>query len=72
MLKQKKYNIEDSNIANIGSDLDKKVRQAAASKEPAWEKAGKVPGLQIWRIEKFNVVSWPKNQYGKVSRNFLR
>ena len=56
----------DSNIANLGSDLDKKIRQAAASTEAAWTNAGKAPSLQIWRIEKFQVVSWPKDQYGKI------
>jgi len=64
MQKQKEYKIEDSNIANIGSDLDKKVRQAAAATEPAWLNAGKAVGFQIWRIEKFTVKSWPKEQYG--------
>jgi len=65
MLKQKQYNIADSNIANLGSDLEKKVREAAAKTEPAWANAGKQVGLQIWRIEKFQVVSWPKDQYGQ-------
>jgi gelsolin len=64
MLKQKEYNIADSNIANIGTDLDKKVRQAAAQTEPAWTNAGRAPGLQIWRIEKFNVKSIAKETYG--------
>jgi len=64
MLKQKEYNVADSNIANLGSDLDKKIRQAAANTEPAWSNAGKAVGLQIWRIEKFQVKSWPKDQYG--------
>jgi len=64
MQKQKQYNIADSNIANLGSDLDKKVREAAAQTEPAWANAGKKVGLQIWRIEKFQVKSWPQDQYG--------
>jgi gelsolin len=64
MIKQKEYNLEDSNIALIGSDLDKKVRQAAAQTEKAWTNAGKEVGMQIWRIEKFQVVAWPKDQYG--------
>jgi gelsolin len=64
MLKQKVYNIADSNIANLGTDLEKKVKAAAANKEPAWDNAGKSVGLQIWRIEKFHVVSWPKEDYG--------
>jgi len=64
MLKPKQYNLEDSNIANLGSDLDKKCREAAAKTEVAWNNAGKKVGLQIWRIEKFHVVSWPADQYG--------
>jgi len=64
MQKQKQYNIADSNIANLGSDLEKKVREAAAQTEPAWQNAGKKVGLQIWRIEKFKVKSWPTEQYG--------
>jgi len=64
MLKQKEYKLEDSNIANIGSDLDKKIRQAAAQTEPAWLNAGKEIGLQIWRIEKFTVQHVPKDTYG--------
>lgn len=64
MLKQKTYNIADSNIANLGSELEKNVKLAAANTEAAWSNAGKEVGLQIWRIEKFNVVSWPKEQYG--------
>jgi len=65
MLKQKTIDLADSNIAGLGSDLDKKIRQHAAQTEPAWTNAGKDVGLQIWRIEKFNVKSWAKDQYGK-------
>jgi len=64
MIKQKEYNLADSNIANLGSDLDKKCRVAAAQTEKAWTDAGKQVGLQIWRIEKFNVRSVPKDTYG--------
>jgi len=44
--------------------LDKKIREAAAKTEPAWANAGKQVGLQIWRIEKFQVKSIPKQDYG--------
>jgi len=65
MLKQKTFNISETNIANLGSDLEKKVREAAAQGDPAWKEAGKQLGLLIWRIEKFTVKAWPKNQYGQ-------
>jgi gelsolin len=55
MLKKEKFNLEDSNVAGLGSDLDKKCRVDAAATEKAWAKAGKKPGMQIWRIEKFQV-----------------
>jgi len=42
MLKQKEYNVADSNIANLGSDLDKKIRQAAAQTEDAWKGAKEI------------------------------
>jgi len=64
MLKAKEYKVEDSNVALLGSDLDKKCRVAAAQTEQAWKDAGKQVGMQIWRIEKFNVKTWPKDQYG--------
>lgn len=64
MLKPKEYNVADSNIALLGSDLEKQVKKAAAETETAWKNAGKAVGLQIWRIEKFKVVSWPKEQHG--------
>jgi gelsolin len=65
MLKPRKFDIEDSNIANLGSDLEKKVKKAAAETEDAWKTAGQKVGLQIWRIEKFLVKAWPEEHYGK-------
>ncbi|XP_006462498.1 hypothetical protein AGABI2DRAFT_186399 [Agaricus bisporus var. bisporus H97] len=62
--KSTQYDIEDSNIALLGSDLEKRVRENAGDIEPAWEQAGCTPGLQIWRIEQFRVVEWPKDHYG--------
>eukprot|EP00179_Madagascaria_erythrocladioides_P012160 CAMPEP_0198365786 /NCGR_PEP_ID=MMETSP1450-20131203/154349_1 /TAXON_ID=753684 ORGANISM="Madagascaria erythrocladiodes, Strain CCMP3234" /NCGR_SAMPLE_ID=MMETSP1450 /ASSEMBLY_ACC=CAM_ASM_001115 /LENGTH=465 /DNA_ID=CAMNT_0044073241 /DNA_START=138 /DNA_END=1536 /DNA_ORIENTATION=+ len=64
MIKPKTIDIADSNLALFGSDVEKNVKKAAAETEPAWKNAGKECGLQIWRIEKFQVKSWPKEEYG--------
>lgn len=47
--------IEDSNLANIGSEEDIAVRQAAAGTEVNWEDAGTLEGIQIWRVENVTV-----------------
>lgn len=31
---------------------------------PEFEKAGQQPGLQVWRIENFDLVAVPENLYG--------
>ncbi|KAF9452918.1 actin regulatory protein [Macrolepiota fuliginosa MF-IS2] len=64
LTKPAQYNIEDSNIALLGSDLEKRVREHAGDKEAAWEEAGTTIGLQIWRIEQFHVIEWPKDRHG--------
>ncbi|KAJ6611421.1 hypothetical protein B0H10DRAFT_1809513 [Mycena sp. CBHHK59/15] len=58
------YDIKDSNIALLGSDLEKHVREEAGDKEMAWMNAGTAVGIQTWRIEKFTVVEWPKDRIG--------
>merc|ERR1712226_307348 len=65
MMKQRTLDVEDSNVANLGSELHKKVTLAAANLEPAWAAAGQKVGIEVWRIEKFNVVAWPKERYGE-------
>jgi len=65
MLKPKTYNIADSNIAMLGTDLEKKVRKEASNNEKAWTDAGKEVGLKIWRIEKFQEKEWPADHYGE-------
>jgi gelsolin len=56
---------KESNLALIGSDLDKKIKQAAAEGEDNWKTVGVAPGVKVWRIEKFKVVEWPEENYGK-------
>jgi gelsolin len=60
MLKQKKLDITQTNIAHIGSDLDKKVRQAAGAHEAAWTNVGKAEGIEVFRIENFTVKKWSR------------
>lgn len=57
--------LEDSNMANYGSEEHKSMRKDAAKKEKAWDNVGQEPGIQIWRIEKFQVKHWPKDRYGE-------
>jgi gelsolin len=78
MIKAKTYDPADSNIALLGSDIEKKVRDNAAKGEPAWKTAGKQlcdskayrgtnlrSGIEIWRIENFKVVAVPQEEFGK-------
>jgi len=64
MLKEQQIKVEDSNIANYGSKDHKDLKVAAAKSEAAWKGAGQKVGTEIWRIEKFQVVPWPKEKYG--------
>ncbi|KAL4981841.1 hypothetical protein BDW68DRAFT_171755 [Aspergillus falconensis] len=63
----KQYDIKDSNVELIGSDLDHRVKHNSALTEPAWNngRVGQEPGLFIWRIENFEVVPWPKDRTGE-------
>lgn len=65
MIKQRQLDISATNIANLGTELEKNVRLAAAKTENQWKGAGAAVGLQIWRIEAFKVVPWPKESYGR-------
>lgn len=62
----KEYDIKDSNVELIGSDIDHKVKYSSAASEPAWNngKIGREPGLFVWRIENFEVIPLPKDKYG--------
>jgi len=64
MVKAKEYDWKDSNMALFGSDTDKKVKKESAETEKAWKNAGTKLGTQVWRIVKFKVTHWDKEQYG--------
>jgi gelsolin len=65
LVKPKKYDWKDSNLALFGSDTEKEVKKDAAMTEPAWQGSGEKVGLKVWRIVKFVVTEWPKEDYGK-------
>merc|ERR1719464_2339073 len=60
-----KERLADTNMENYGSKEHKDLRKKAADSEKAWEGAGESAGIQIWRIEKFEVKAWPKEKYGE-------
>mmetsp|Transcript_16895 Transcript_16895/g.39022 ORF Transcript_16895/g.39022 Transcript_16895/m.39022 type:complete len:399 (-) Transcript_16895:233-1429(-) len=55
----------DTNLALIGSELDRKVKEAAAQGEEAWEGIGQEAGLAVWRVEQFTIQPWPKDRHGQ-------
>jgi len=64
-MSEEKVSWKDTNLALIGSEIDHKVKEAAAQGEEAWEGMGETPEVRVWRIEKFQVKPWPKEQYGE-------
>jgi len=65
LVKAKKYDWKDSNMALFGSDTEKQVKKESAEAEPAWEGAGSEVGLKVWRINNFQVEAWPEEDYGE-------
>ena len=63
----KQYDVKDSNVELIGTDIDHKVKFSSAETEPAWNdgKIGRESGLFVWRIEDFQVIPWPKDRTGQ-------
>ena len=51
--------ISETNIGNLGTELETKIKEHASHQEDAWKNVGKNIGLTIWRIEKFQVKAWP-------------
>lgn len=67
LVHSKEYDIKDSNVELIGSDLDHRVKYNSGATEPAWNNGqiGQEAGFFIWRIENFEVIPWPKERYGE-------
>jgi len=66
MKKARKYDISETNIAGLGTPLEKAIREAGAGRESAWKKVKKDKvGKMVWRIEKFLVVPWNRKKYGQ-------
>lgn len=63
-MSEERVSWKDSNLALIGSDLDHKIKAAAAAGEEAWAGIGEEACLKVWRIEQFKVVAWPEESYG--------
>jgi gelsolin len=57
----------DTNLALIGSELDHKVKEAAAQGEEAWDGIGTKKGLIVWRVENFTIQPWPEERYGALT-----
>ncbi|KAJ8955341.1 hypothetical protein NQ318_003435 [Aromia moschata] len=55
--------IKDRHSLRLQAQKRQKTGQKAM--EPAFENAGQEAGVEIWRIEDFRPVAYPKNQYGK-------
>lgn len=51
--------IEDTNMELFGTPLEHEIKLHAAETEPAFVGAGQQPGLQIWRINKFQLEPVP-------------
>lgn len=62
----------DTNVALIGSDMDKDARKAAAETETAWtstvDLSDEQVGMWVYRINKFKVDIVPKEQFGNFHR----
>ncbi|KAJ3340132.1 hypothetical protein HDU93_007357 [Gonapodya sp. JEL0774] len=65
MMKPKQLDLSDSNIAGLGTDLEKKVRLSAAETEAQWRGVGEAVELRVWRIVNFKVVPVDPSHYGQ-------
>ncbi|EIE81049.1 hypothetical protein RO3G_05754 [Rhizopus delemar RA 99-880] len=61
--------LDDTNLANFGSELEREHRKEEGALETAWNYEGSPigheTGLWIWRVQNFKLIAVPRNQYGK-------
>jgi len=55
---------EDSNLAGVGGETDAALRKSAAESEESFTGAGAGPGLEVWRIEKFEPTRTDASEHG--------
>ncbi|KAF7723803.1 hypothetical protein EC973_001587 [Apophysomyces ossiformis] len=69
MLRNSSWRLDETNLANFGSELEREHRKEEGSLETAWNYEGSPigheTGLWIWRVQSFNLVSVPLKQYGQ-------
>jgi len=61
--------LTNARFVNLVSENTKKAATGALGPKAKtaaeeWAAAGKAPGLQIWRIENFCIVPWPREEFG--------
>ncbi|KAI8144778.1 hypothetical protein BJV82DRAFT_606225 [Fennellomyces sp. T-0311] len=68
MLRNSSWRLDETNLANFGSELEKEHRKEQGALEEAWNYEGSLvgtePGLWIWRVQNFALVTVPEKQYG--------
>ncbi|KAI7882035.1 actin depolymerizing protein [Lichtheimia hyalospora FSU 10163] len=69
MLRNSTWRLDETNLANFGSELERQHRKEEGSLEQAWNyegsPIGKEPGMWIWRVQSFELVTVPENKYGQ-------
>ncbi|KAI8344195.1 hypothetical protein BC941DRAFT_458319 [Chlamydoabsidia padenii] len=69
MLRNSTWRLDETNLANFGSDLEKQHRKEEGALETAWNYEGSPighePGLWIWRVQNFTLLPVPKKQLGQ-------
>ncbi|ORZ03296.1 gelsolin-like protein 1-like protein, partial [Syncephalastrum racemosum] len=61
--------LDETNLANFGSDLERQHRKEEGSLETAWNYEGTPikhePGLWVWRVQNFALTRVPEKQFGQ-------